>query len=530
MATKEVRKAHNTIIGGVKNLDKRMEGISRQQAVQLAAQTPIAMLQGIQPPYFYGDEGEDVEAFIYALVNCASANDWKDNKTVSNLAHFLDGRAGYAFRAAVKHRVDRAQGSQKEALEKKRKAREKLEQLRTEKEEASAELQSLGAQLGVLTKVKEEGEDDEEAKGGDHASTLEQEIKELQEQYNTAAQLFSTAIVQFSTAQTEATAVGINTSATAPTTASEAEPSDHSIAFPTLESALTWLRNTFRREDMEDKLTGDYFGRRQGRSESVQDYALELLKLSSRAGLVTSEEKQTKHFVDGLRPRLKKTLKHFILTEKITVAMSDWEGMVKAAGQLEREHPALKTADQGDYHTNDAVVSSIVAGAPASGSEEEKTEDRAQHTPRTYQFEEFVSAVSALTDVVHATVDEKQGREHNNSDRARRCYNCHEVGHLSWQCPVKPSDQTMQFRARRNAMPRFSPTCYRCNRVGHYSTNCPEAAAGARSQPSNPKFRRGVREGAQGRGREREFGDKPPATYRTQNTQGDRKSGNASRA
>ena len=81
MATKATREAHSTIIGGVKNLDKKMESISRQQALQYAAQTPITMLQGIQPPYFYGDEGEDVEAFIYALVNCASANDWKDNKT-----------------------------------------------------------------------------------------------------------------------------------------------------------------------------------------------------------------------------------------------------------------------------------------------------------------------------------------------------------------------------------------------------------------------------------------------------------------
>ena len=521
MATKATREAHSTIIGGVKNLDKKMESISRQQALQYAAQTPITMLQGIQPPYFYGDEGEDVEAFIYALVNCASANDWKDNKTVSNLAHFLDGRAGYAFRAAVKHRVERAQGSQKEALEEKRKARERLEQLRADKDEASEELQKLGARMGVLKLVKEE--EDGEAKADDtEQAAVTAELAALQEQYTTAVQLFSTASVQFATAQQKATTMGVSASATAPALAADADASQHSIAFPTLESALTWLRNTFRREDMEDKLTGDYFGRRQKQGESVQDYALELLKLSSRAGLVTSEEKQTKHFVDGLQPRLKKTLKHFTLQGKITAKMSDWEGMVKAAGQLEREHPALGASQPADNYPSYKEVNAMDSGAAAekAGS---STHQAPEEQPTTYQFEEFIAAVSALTDVVQASAEEKKGREHNNSDRAKRCYNCHEVGHLSWQCPHKASAETQQYRARLSAGPRFTPTCYSCNQTGHYSNACPEKAA-RRGAPRNA--------GGSGPGPKRVFksnqGGAPP-TYRAQSQREERKSGNGGR-
>ena len=527
MATKAMREARNTIIGGFKDLDKKMEGLSRQQAVQLAAQTPIAMLQGIQPPYFYGDEGEDVEAFIYALVNCASANDWKDNKTVSNLAHFLDGRAGYAFRAAVKHRVERAQGSQKEALEEKRKTREKLDQLRAEKEEASKELQSLGAQIGVLTKVKEEGDEgNDETKSGDDPSAVEAQLAELQGHYSTAAQLFSTACVQFATAQTEATVAGISHSSTVAPTTEEAGASDHAIAFPTLESALTWLRNTFRREDVEDKLTGDYFGRRQGLQESVQDYALELLKLSSRAGLVTSEEKQVKHFVEGLLPRLKKTLKHFVLVGKVTAKMSDWEGMVKAAGQLEREHPALKMDHPQDKHSGYPALNSIEAKSNARGEDTPLNEEGQQQTAKTYQFDEFINAVSALTDVVQASTEEKQGREHINSDRARRCYNCHELGHLSWQCPTRPSEQTQQYRARRSTMPRFSPTCYRCNKVGHYSNACPEASQQRREPPRQVDRRQSEQRGQRGfRGAKQGV----PPTYRAQPQSMERKSGNADR-
>ena len=528
MPTKEEREAHRKIYGGVRGIDAKVDAISRLQAAQVAAQTPIAMLQGIQPPYFYGDEGEDVEAFIYALVNCASANDWKDNKTVSNLAHFLDGRAGYAFRAAVKHRVERAQGSQKEALETKRKTKEKLEQLREERDEASRDLRELGESIGTLNlKVKEE---DDESKDGEE-SEIKKELEKLLELYSTATELFSTASVRLAEAKKDATAAGVTTVTSATATASEIEASHHSIAFPTLESALTWLRNTFRREDVEDKLTGDYFGRRQGHSETVQDYALELLKLSSRAGLTTSEEKQTKHFVDGLRPRLKKTLKHFLLVGKITAKPSDWEEMVKAAGALEREHPALKTTHPYETRNEYPGVSAMEESTKPTPSTTTESDTNPQEPSRTYQFDEFMAAVSALTDVVQASTEEQRGRDHNNSSRSKQCYNCHELGHLSWQCPSKPSQATQQWRSRKLAMPQFTPTCYRCNQVGHYSNNCPEAEGKGKGMPQQGAAQRTT--GYRGRRNERTQ-DYPRNRERTGRnglpTRDDKKQGNDPRA
>jgi len=525
MPTKEEREAHRKIYGGVQTLDAKVDAIGQQQSAQMMAQTPISMLHGIQPPYFYGDEGEDVEAFIYALVNCASANDWKDSKTVSNLAHFLDGRAGYAFRAAVRHRVERARGSQEETLKKKRENKEKVDKLNREKEEAARELRELGARIGALKAVKEE-EGESKEKGEEDTSP---ELAEAYLQYEAASQLFSTASIQYAAAQTEqamATSVITTTKATAdniPAVLQDVEGNHHAIAFPTLDSALSWLRNTFRREDVEDKLTGDYFGRKQGASESVQDYALELLKLSSRAGLRTTEEKQTKHFIDGLRIRLKNTLKHFIQVKRISVDVKDWEGVVKAAGQLEREHPGLQIARRPtqrdrERHTFNAI--STAAPEPTQGTSAAAVPAEKAHT---YQFEDFMAAVSAFTNEAKATAAEGKGREHNNSDRARRCYNCHEIGHLSWQCPRKPSQQTQQWRERRSTLPRYNPTCYRCNKVGHYSNNCPEGAgyagAGGNKQRGNE------------RGREvRNEKGNAPRTYPGAPQQGERRTGNANRA
>ena len=315
------------------------------------------------------------------------------------------------------------------------------------------------------------------------------------------------------------------------TTASEVEASHHSIAFPTLESALTWLRNTFRREDVEDKLTGDYFGRRQGHSETVQDYALELLKLSSRAGLTTSEEKQTKHFVDGLRPRLKKTLKHFLLVGKITAKPSDWEEMVKAAGALEREHPALKTTHPHESRTEYPGVSAMEEETKPTESATSESETTPHESNRTYQFDDFMAAVSALTDVVQASTEEQRGRDHNNSSRSKQCYNCHELGHLSWQCPSKPSQATQQWRSRRLAMPQFTATCYRCNQVGHYSNNCPETEEKRKGMPQQGAAQRAT--GYKGRRNERTQGyqrTREQAGHNGPPTRDDRKSGNGPRA
>lgn len=514
MPTKEEREAHKVIQGGVRALDQKMDTITRHQLTQLAAQTPIAMLQGIQPPYFYGDEGEDVEAFIYALVNCASANDWKDNKTVNNLAHFLDGRAGYAFRAAVQHRVDRALGSHKQALHTRLAAKEKLAKTKLSMDEASNLLMDLGTQMGVMS-VKDEGDGE-----GKDTTVEDERMQQLKGQYAAAASLFSAASVDYAQAKADSEAHG---KLTDDIVAIEkgTEYSHHAIAFPTLESALTWLRTTFRREDVEDKLTGDYFGRRQAAGESVQDYALDLLKLHSRAGLVSTEEKQTTHFVEGLRPRFKRTLKHYLQAGKITATLKDWEAMVRAAGALEREHPGLKE-EEDTARSYSSLAAMEEKEAPPPLPYEAKV---AESNPiRTYRFDEVAAIVEAVTSALKPPAGEIGGREHNNSNRSKQCYNCHELGHLSWDCPKAPTAQTQEYRAKRHNMPRYAPTCFKCNQPGHYSNACPQAAAGRKNNENSHRERRS-NSAPQGARNNNNRGPARPFTHRS-----DRQSGNGNRA
>lgn len=519
MPTKEEREAHKRISYGVRTLDAKVDVIGKQQAAQLAAQTPISMLQGIQPPYFYGDEGEDVEAFIYALVNCASANDWKDSKTVNNLAHFLDGRAGYAFRAAVQHRVDRALGSHKEALLTRRESKEKLARLQAECDEASTLLLDLGEKIGVLSSVKDEEGEEGELKTEPKES---KQLQQLRDDYKAATLMFGKASVEQAQAASEVGNLSLPTELPGVEGKVEGEVNQHAIAFPTLQSALTWLRNTFRREDVEDQLTGDYFGRRQKPGELVQDFALDLLKLHSRAGLVSSEEKQTTHFVEGLRPRFKRTLKYYLQTKKITTTVKDWEGMVKAAGMLEREHPGLKGDD--NYTTHSPNFNAIRDSQPEPASAVERD---TYYTPqRTYQFEELAAIVEAMTSALKKPEDERAGREHNNSTRSKQCYNCHELGHLSWDCPSAPTTQTREYRSKRGNMPRYSPTCFKCNEVGHYSNACPNSAAAAEGrQRTNDQGARRTQDPRKQPSRQGK-----PNTSRGNNYQSKRRSGNDDRA
>ena len=230
MATAEERRVHHQILNRMGGVEKGISHVQAVQTAQSAAQRPISMLHGIPPPYFYGDEGEDVEAFIYALVNCANANDWKDNKTVNN-------------------RVQRAQGSQKERLEERRKQLEKLTALEAEKTAAGDEVRRLAVLQASLRGVKEEekGDASEEGRGSDESN---EEMQKLERKYHAAMELFSVASVNFSLARKESKdrdwVEGTQEAATPKEITGD---SDHSIAFPTLNSALQWLRVTFRRED-----------------------------------------------------------------------------------------------------------------------------------------------------------------------------------------------------------------------------------------------------------------------------------------
>ena len=486
MATREEKRINQEVLERMGGLEGRISDVRAAQHVQSSAQRPISMLHGIPPPYFYGEGGEDVEAFIYALKNCASANDWKDQKTVSNLAHFLDGNAGYAFRAAVEHRVARARGSHKKRLEERRRAQEKITNLKKEKDQAGDEVRRLATDLAEMLRVKEEGKDDDE----ELPTPSPREEAVLEQAYDEAMGLFEAASVNYAEHKKVTKELGLVIDPSGAVLPGPSDDSDHSIAFPTLESALAWLRLTFRREDNEDRLTGEYFGRRQKRFEKVQDFALELLKLCSRAGIVTTEAKKTKHFVDGLRPRLKRTLRHFLLVGRLKAADDNWEEMVRVASRLEREHPSLSTDEDLDYK-GAASVNVMEAGSTRQSNEAVPAAVADQEQASNTSVERLTLEMAALANAMRGMQQGSQsGREQNNAARSRRCYNCHEIGHLSWDCTQPHTDQTKQARARFEQK-MFNAVCYSCNQKGHYSPDCPQrkVGGGSTSGPSAPVAR-----------------------------------------
>lgn len=510
MATKEEVKAHLQILEKMGGVEKNISSVKALQAAQQQAQRPISMLHGIPPPYFYGDEGEDVEAFIYALVNCANANDWKDHKTVNNLAHFLDGRAGYAFRAAVEHRVERAKGSKKERLEDRRVQLKRLTDLEQEKTVAGDAVRELAAILAKERAVKEEkGEDDDEETSPD----VSEEMTKLDRKYAAALETYSEASVRYAQAKSKVKETDwLATAEDGSGTSHLVAESDHAIAFPTLASALQWLRATFRREDVEDRLTGEYFGRRQRKGERVQDYALELLKLCSRAGIHTTETKKTQHFVDGLRPRLKRTLRHYVLSGKVVLTEGNWEDTVREASKLEREHPFLTSSEEAD---GGAYYGELNAVGARQVSNEERAQPAAVAAPPNVDWSKLAADVAALTEAVQTDGD-RPGKERNNQARAMICYNCHELGHMAWQCNKADSRQTRNYVQNGPRAVPFSVVCYNCNKNGHYASKCPEPRNGAAARPQGkggqvPGGRPAERSNTQGQPRARMQGNGPRA-------------------
>lgn len=263
------------------------------------------------------------------------------------------------------------------------------------------------------------------------------------------------------------------------TTAAGDELPDHAIAFPTMKSLKDWLRETFTREDTEDRLSGEFFGRRQYKGEKVKDYALELTKLRCRAGINMKEAERTRHFMRGLRKRLRLCVEHFIKEGRESVKEGDWESTVRVAAKIERQHPGLSEGDDRDNSILDLrdmnamrAVEATAGASDAGGSAASASAHEEREEENGTRWNMMVNAITNLTEALAVTKTERVGRELDNAGRSRRCYNCHESGHLSYECPQAPTPETLKARAQRSR-PAFKATCYACNEVGHYANACP---------------------------------------------------------
>ena len=474
-----------------------MKSLKQDMAALRQNHRPLSMVSGVTPPYFSGDaSGMDVETFIYELRNCAHANDWSDGQTVLQLAHYLDGNAGYAFRNAVtnkvrKHTADAPAliAQRSTALTKKRSLADDLANLSTSSRELAALMDELS--------IKHEDYSEEEN------TQREAKLAETKRLHDNALHTYGVQSQALREVEAELKTL------TGATTVREDSPDHPTMAFPTLELAVKWLRDNFSREDMTDELTGDYFGRRQKRGERVQDFAMALLALWCQSGVDVSESKKAQHFLDGLRPRLKRAVKHFMKSGRLgDVDDRDWDEVLIAAKRVEREHPHLLREETSGYD-DDEDQAFVNVAAVKFANQDKRVADRADNAVAN-ALADTTAALKALTmkaDAQAAQLSALQ-QEVNRAKAAPApmhapasaapvcstcglpghypascprlagpgplCYNCNLHGHMAWQCPAPATATTMRNRNR--PARQFRATCYNCNELGHYAPECPNVA------------------------------------------------------
>ena len=485
---------------------------------------PWSSIIGMAPCLYYGTSTEDVNIFIDEAERASRHNQWGTGaEAVVRLAYFLEGNAKHAFDAEVADRTARRKRDEKLLLpsqgsaslpaddddeknsegdinniigysEPKRRRyeawlktyennREKRRELRTKLDNISQSLEELARKERLIleqiseAQVKQEDplsfqkqlneiDAGREALQKEYAETKAESDKNERSEEETF-RLVDIARREYDDAKSmekmrlQTAAAGTKED---PVDLSALENDDAALAFPTLNEFFLWLRTVFEREEVIHAYMSEFYGRRQKRGEKVQDFALELMRLSKRSGMDVDEKERTQHFIDGLTRRMKKHMRREWAKKGLRGSdIRQWSEVLEMAKKLERDIPEL--SEFGGSDDSDVIT---VNSAMEDDGDSTTTAGEVVMSAQANEKAAHAEILGAIKEMMATMMEQVKGR-------ANACYNCGEQGHLSRDCPKPPSENTQRYRAgnragqrARNGPPQ-KVQCYACGKFGHYA-------------------------------------------------------------